>query len=525
MYDEALKSYKQLESKGDMTDELKARISKVETIIANDDKLYISENEDKKTLKSIKFSESITYRDKKSSKSSKASLRKIHKALEGINSSDDKVSDEEKQIESPDSVNDENIDKPIKEKTKIKLTKCKFDTTSLSNEFINSLDEVKKYMKEQDSDTPKQLDTFEDEDEKRTDLEDYEQWSQNKCNKILRNNPKNEKAYFRLGVLLVKENPIKARAWFQECQEIDPEFRTSDILELIGDCIFYNEKEDISKAIAFYEDATKLNSESPILSIKQGRWYEKLKEYNTALTFYKRAVDLSGHKTAIPLFRLGWWHIRNNDLTKGIETLKAAIEIEPNNAEILNKLGETLLRLEKDEVLDEAKEYIQRSVKIDSSSYEAYLNLGRVYRKKDNTQFSIKWFEKALRRTKEPSNAYFYLAEAFEKSNEEDRAIKLYKQCLSADKNHFRALVFYATLLTKRREIHKACKYYRHALKVQPENLYVHFSLGKLLFKSEETKKIALKHFKFILKKDPEFYKAKYMISLISTEKENKKKK
>ena len=36
--------------------------------------------------------------------------------------------------------------------------------------------------------------------------------------------------------------------------------------------------------------------------------------------------------------------------------MRAASEKDPNNAEILHKLGETLIRLEKDEVLDEAKQ-------------------------------------------------------------------------------------------------------------------------------------------------------------------------
>lgn len=102
--------------------------------------------------------------------------------------------------------------------------------------------------------------------------------------------------------------------------------------------------------------------------------------------------------------------------------------------------------------------------------------------------------------------------------NDDDKAIKLYKQWLASNKNHFRAWVFYATLLAKTREIYKAWKYYRHALKIQPENLYVHFSLGKLLLKGEASKKIAKKHFKYILEKDPEFYKAKYMLSILDVE-------
>lgn len=54
----------------------------------------------------------------------------------------------------------------------------------------------------------------------------------------------------------------------------------------------------------------------------------------------------------------------NNNLEIGIEKLKEAIEIEPNNAELLNKLGESLLRLETDSVLDQAKKVLEQSIKI-----------------------------------------------------------------------------------------------------------------------------------------------------------------
>jgi hypothetical protein len=116
----------------------------------------------------------------KSSKSSKASLRKIHKALEGIYSSEtNNISDEEKEDKSPMSANvEKRIHSP---KPKIRLTKSKFDNANISNEFINSLEEVKMHVKGSDGDTPKQLDTLEDESEDEPEgLEDYELWTVSK---------------------------------------------------------------------------------------------------------------------------------------------------------------------------------------------------------------------------------------------------------------------------------------------------------------------------------------------------------
>lgn len=118
----------------------------------------------------------------KSSKSSKASLRKIHKALEGICSSEtNNISDEEKEDKSPAGADIEKRPHSPQPKPKIRLTKSKFDGANISNEFLNSLEEVKMHVKGSDGDTPKQLDTIEDESESdREGLEDYERWTLSK---------------------------------------------------------------------------------------------------------------------------------------------------------------------------------------------------------------------------------------------------------------------------------------------------------------------------------------------------------
>ena len=89
LYDEALKTYKQLEILGFTSQELEAKIAQIENIILSDDKFSISENEDKKSSRSIILSHSISYQDKISSKFSKV--------LDGLCSTEtNRVSEEEK---------------------------------------------------------------------------------------------------------------------------------------------------------------------------------------------------------------------------------------------------------------------------------------------------------------------------------------------------------------------------------------------------------------------------------------------
>ena len=127
----------------------------------------------------------------KSSKSSKASLRKIHNALEGIWSTvNNDGSEGQKQEEARNSgeENDNNSEK--KPEPKIKLTKSKFEQANITNDFINSLDEVKKQFKEVDGDTPKALDTLEEEQIEIETVEDYELWDMKKCKSVIRKHPK-----------------------------------------------------------------------------------------------------------------------------------------------------------------------------------------------------------------------------------------------------------------------------------------------------------------------------------------------
>ena len=48
-------------------------------------------------------------------------------------------------------------------------------------------------------------------------------------------------------------------------------------------------------------------------------------------------------RTALPYYRLAWIYFRNADKRLGIENLKLALKVEPENVDVLVKLGEVLL--------------------------------------------------------------------------------------------------------------------------------------------------------------------------------------
>lgn len=55
-------------------------------------------------------------------------------------------------------------------------------------------------------------------------------------------------------------------------------------------------------------------------------------------------------------------------------------DIDPNNCDVLTKLGEVLLR--EPNCLEDAEEYLKRAISIDKNMPDALVALGRVYEKK-----------------------------------------------------------------------------------------------------------------------------------------------
>ena len=99
-------------------------------------------------------------------------------------------SEGQKQEEARNSGEENDNSSEKKPEPKIKLTKSKFEQANITNDFINSLDEVKKQFKEVDGDTPKALDTLEEEQIEIETVEDYELWDMKKCKSVIRKHPK-----------------------------------------------------------------------------------------------------------------------------------------------------------------------------------------------------------------------------------------------------------------------------------------------------------------------------------------------
>ena len=162
---------------------------------------------------------------------------------------------------------------------------------------------------------------------------------------MLGEDPANVKALYRLAVIQIGDKEWRnARENLEKCQRSNQAFREAEVVERLGDICFKSEEKEFETALGYYERAEKLTPESYEIHLKKGKCFEKLREFRKAIEQYETAVELNKRQNALPLFRLAWAYIRSGEKQKGIDMLKEALEIEPENVEVLTRLGESLLR-------------------------------------------------------------------------------------------------------------------------------------------------------------------------------------
>jgi len=190
-------------------------------------------------------------------------------------------------------------------------------------------------------------------------FESYLFWTKEECHEELKKDKTNIKAHFRLGMIYLEDyDLVKARDHFKNhWLKIDHTFRKGEIYERIGDTHLKDEDSDTNEAISYYKQAIKLDPNNSMFFLKLGKCYERDREFEMAIDNYKKSWNLDNERNALPLFRLGWAYVRVKNYEKGIDTMKKAILLEPDNPEVLSKIGELLLR--DDDKLDEAEGYLK----------------------------------------------------------------------------------------------------------------------------------------------------------------------
>jgi len=196
----------------------------------------------------------------------------------------------------------------------------------------------------------------------------------------------------------------------------------AECLELQGDIEYQDQIKDYYKAIQYYGESAKANPDNVEVYIKWAKTHEKVREFDEAISLLKKALRREP-RSFVANYRIGLCYIRNNEKTFGINALKTAMSINPNDGDVLLKLGEIYLR--DDAKIREAHVLIQNVIKIDPELPEAYILMGRIFEKEEQDDEALEAFKKGLHHSqgsncdkKSTLQAHFHLGCQYERIKE-----------------------------------------------------------------------------------------------------------
>jgi tetratricopeptide (TPR) repeat protein len=162
--------------------------------------------------------------------------------------------------------------------------------------------------------------------------------------------------------------------------------------------VHVHEKARNFKAMGLAIDAADKLSTTPedreTIHFLRGAMFEKMKRFDEAEAEFRKVLEINPDSSSA-LNYLGYMLAdRNVRLNDALAMIQKAVDMEPHNAAFLDSLGWVYFRLNR---LDEAEEYLRRSLERGSRDPTVHDHLGDVLFSRDNLKDAIAQWEIAIR--------------------------------------------------------------------------------------------------------------------------------
>ncbi len=261
-----------------------------------------------------------------------------------------------------------------------------------------------------------------------------------------------------------ENDPVQTQKLLEEAVAMDPNhfeanFQLARVL---------THRQEYARAIEVYKRALALNNQAPEVYFNLGYIYLNQGAYDDAIQNYEACWTLHPSYQDEVLTNLGIAYLKKNQTDRAQQLFQQALDINPSNfvarsymrgsspstatstqppasgppAEPTASADKTAQASQRaTSLVDEAKGLIQtnpasagkllrEAVNLDPNSFEAHLQLGRLYTFQKNFDTAIKHYEKALRLNEQAPDAYFNLGFIYMAQKQYDRAIQSYEACL-----------------------------------------------------------------------------------------------
>jgi tetratricopeptide (TPR) repeat protein len=267
-------------------------------------------------------------------------------------------------------------------------------------------------------------------------------------------------------------------------QKLEP--KNSEVFLLKGDAVL-EQNNDGSKAIAFYEEASKLDPKSVTAILRIGKLWNRSKNYNAALDSYKKASLIDS--SFAPAYReMAEIYARAGQFNNAVGKYKRYLEIN-NDCDARGRYAGFLLEAKHySESIDAANEalkcapdnvYLYRYL-----AYASYESAPPDY--KTGLENSNKFFLKANADVKIIPQDYEYNAKLLSKTGEDSLALISYTKAFELQPDKIELNGDIATLYMKMRKYPEAISFFNKKITENKANINDYYGLTRAYYYSKD---------------------------------------
>ncbi|MGL5832578.1 MAG: tetratricopeptide repeat protein, partial [Waterburya sp.] len=243
----------------------------------------------------------------------------------------------------------------------------------------------------------------------------------------------------------------------------------------------YFEQQEWQKAIAYYQQAIKLDPQEAEYHLQLGQAWSKANNQDQANLAYFEGFSLKPQAASGKIhYLLGDKLLKQNHIERAITCYRRAITQQPDLIDGYWQLGEILLAMGN---YPGAETYCRQGLKVNAHQSRGYFLLGKVSYQQQKWQTAVTCYQKAVEL--EPNNADMQhnLGEVFSRVQQWSEAVQAYGQAITLQPNYFWSHNNLGDALLKLEQWQSATNAYRQAIKLKPDFVWSHYNLGEALAK------------------------------------------
>jgi tetratricopeptide (TPR) repeat protein len=287
-----------------------------------------------------------------------------------------------------------------------------------------------------------------------------------------------------------------------------------------------SDEDDLNGALAAYQTIEKVFNRSPSLYFNIGNVEYDLRDYESAMRDYRRAIDCAGHKDfenddmaeklGVIQYNLGNACFMLKRYAKAIEAYKNASASDSSNADALYNLSFChAMDFEDTGDTEKAVEAFKKLAEDMPDNLHAWYHYGKCLLKMKNVPQAIECFKKVVAEDVVFYEAWYSLAIAYDESGMLTDAVKAYYTSIQIKPDFINAYNNLGVLLSQAGRRGEALKVLKSAARIKPGDTELIFNIGMIYYETGRYEE-ALGEFLTCVKLQPGDADVLYLASLIS---------